>query len=176
MGTEKEIIKSVLYSEEEIINKTKQLADVLNEKYAGKEVVLVTVMSGGLPFTNLLMKYLTFDCYMDFISSSSYHRNKKISSPKIKYDAKIPLNGKHVIIIDDVIDSGETIIKVSKVLEAHGAESISTAALIVKPKRKEVNIDEYYCWEYEGNGFLVGFGLDWEEKYRNIPYVGLIKD
>jgi hypoxanthine phosphoribosyltransferase len=160
MGTEKDLIERIIYSHEEIVEATKKLAEQINEKYQGKEIVLVTVMSGGLPFANELMKHINVDVYMDFVKSSSYEFDKKISEPKIEYDAKVPLTGREVIIIDEIVDSGETIEKVTNVLQGFGPASISVAALIVKPERIKPKVDEYYCFEHVEDDFLIGFGLD----------------
>ena len=175
MGTEEFIIEKVIYSHDDIVNATKKLADQLNEIYRGKEVVLVTIMSGGLPFTNELMKHLKFDVYMDFITSSSYKFDEKISEPKIIYDAKVPLTGREVLIVDEIIDSGETIQKISSILKGYKPESIAVVALLVKPNRIKPDVPEYYCFEHKTDDFLIGFGLDWDEKYRNLPYIAGVK-
>lgn len=171
MGTEQGLIGKIIYTNEEIVAKCKAIAAELNEKYRGQEVVAMTIMSGGLPFTLELIKHLEMDVYMDFINSSSYEFDKKISEPKIQYDAKIPLTGKNVVVLDDVIDSGETIQKIVSVLEGYNPKSISVAGLVVKPHRIKPSVDEFYGWELKEDEFLIGFGLDWNEKFRNLPYI-----
>jgi hypoxanthine phosphoribosyltransferase len=160
MTTELNLIDHIKYSHEEIVKQIKKLAKKLNEEYKNKEVVLVTIMSGGLPFTNELMKHLEFDVYMDFIKSSSYEFDKCVKEPKIEYDAKVPLTGKEVIILDEIIDSGRTIDKITKVLKGYEPSTIAIAALIVKPERIKPEVKEFYCIEQKDNDFLIGFGLD----------------
>ena len=97
---------------------------------------------------------------MDYISSSSYKFDTKISEPQIKYEAKIPLTGKHVIIVDEIIDTGSTMAKIASVIQGYKPESVSIASLIVKPSRIKTEFDEHYCIEQNTDEFLIGFGLD----------------
>lgn len=175
MGTETKVINKVIHTHSDIVRKTKKLARRLNTIFKEKEVVLITIMTGGLPFTNELMKHLKFDIYMDFASSSSYHLNKRVKEPKLRYEAKIPLTGKDIIIVDEIIDTGKTVEKLARILQGYQPASISVAALVVKPNRKNTQFAEYYCFEHKTDDFLVGFGLDWDEKYRNLPYIAITK-
>jgi hypoxanthine phosphoribosyltransferase len=160
MATEKQLIEKIIYTNEQIVEASKKMAAELNEEYKGKEVVIVSILSGALPFTMELIKHLEFDVYLDFLKSSSYEFDKKISEPKIEYAAKIPLTDRHVIIVDEIIDSGETIEKVTRVLEGYQPASIAIAALLVKPERIKPTVKEFYCYEHATDDFLIGFGLD----------------
>ncbi|BDU67402.1 MAG: hypoxanthine-guanine phosphoribosyltransferase [Candidatus Tyloplasma litorale] len=178
MGTENKHIIKILKTHSELVKEIKILAKKLNKKFVekDKEVVLISIIKGGLPFTLELMKHLDFDVSMDFISSSSYYLDKQISEARVKYDATIPIKGKDIIITDDLVDSGKTLNKVCEILEAYEPKSITVSAIYGKPKRLKTKYDELFCWEEEPGGFLLGFGLDYDEKYRNLPYIAIIKE
>lgn len=178
MGTENKYIVSKLKTHEEIVEGIKGVAEKLNNKFTDKseEVVIITIMKGGLPFSTELIKHLDFDMTMDFISSSSYYLDKQLETHQTKYEATIPIKGKHIIITDDLIDSGRTLVKIGKILEAYEPKSISVAALYGKDKRVRTDYDEYFCWDEDPQGFLLGFGLDYDEKYRNLPDLYIMED
>lgn len=175
MGTEKKYIKSLLKTNEQIVEGAKSVALKLNKKIKNDEAVIITVLNGGLPYSMELMKYLTFDMRIDFIVSSSYHLDKQTDVLKTKYEAKVPIKGKHVIIVDDIVDSGKTMNKITKIISAYDPKSITVTAMYGKPKRIKLSCDEEYIWEEDPNGFLLGFGLDYDEYYRNLPNIYLMK-
>lgn len=178
MGTENKYIVKILKTNDELVKGIKGVAEQLNKKFPSKdeEVVLITILKGGLPFSLELMKHIDFDMTMDFISASSYYLDKQSDEVKTTYQATRPIEGKHVIICDDLIDSGNTIIKVGKILEAYKPKSISVAALWGKTTRAKISYDEHYAFDGDPGGFLLGFGLDYDEKYRNLPYVAIMED
>ncbi len=178
MGTENNHIIRILKTNDELVENIKKVASRLNSKYQKKdeEVVLITILKGGLPFALELMKYVDFDMTMDFVTSSSYYLDKQNKQIKTKYEATIPIKGKNIIIVDDYVDSGKTIVKIGNILEAYKPKSITVAAVYGKPSRIENGYDEFYCWEEDPKGFLLGFGLDYDEKYRNLPYIAIIKE
>ncbi len=178
MGTEDKHIIRILKSYDELVEGIKSVAQRLNSKFTKKdeEVVLITILKGGLPFSMELMKHLDFDMSIDFVTSSSYYLDKQNDQIKTKYEASIPIKGKNVIIADDLVDSGKTIVKIGKILEAYKPKSISIAAIYGKPNRVENNYEEFYVWEENPGGFLLGYGLDYDEKYRNLPYIAIIKE
>lgn len=177
MGTENKYVTKIIKTHEELVDGIKGVAAKLNEKFQDKseEVVLITIMKGGLPFSLELMKHVDFDMSMDFISSSSYYLDSKLSEHKVSYDATVPIKGKHVVLADDLIDSGKTAIKLSNLIEAYEPKSITLAAIYGKPKREKTKHDEIFCWEQDPEGFLLGFGLDFDEKYRNLPYIAIME-
>lgn len=177
MGTENKYVTRILKTHEELVEGIKGLANRLNSEFPNKdeEVVLITIMKGGLPFSLELMKHVDFDMSMDFITSSSYYLDGKRDEHKVTYEASIPIKGKHVILADDLIDSGNTAIKLTKVLEAYGPKSITLAAIYGKPSRNKTEYKEMFVWEEEPGGFLLGFGLDYDEKYRNLPYIAIME-
>jgi len=147
MGTEDRIIIRKIKSHEEIVDKIKIVAKKLNDKFINKdeEVVLITIMKGGLPFATELMKYFDFDVSMDFVKSSSYYLYGKSGETKTSYEASIPIKDKNVIIADDLIDSGQTIQKITQILEAYMPKSITIAAMYGKEERIKTKYEEIYC-------------------------------
>lgn len=178
MGTENKYIVKTEKTNAELVEAIKAQAAKLNERFPdkGEEVVLITVMKGGLPFATELMKHLDFDLTMDFITASSYYLDKQSDEVKTTYVAERPIKGKHVIIADDLVDSGNTIVKVGGILEAYKPKSICVAGLWGKKERAHIPYDEFYAFEGEPGGFLLGFGLDYDEKYRNLPDVYIMED
>ncbi len=177
MGTENRYVTKILKTNEELVEGIKGVAEKLNNKFTDKAdtVVMITIMKGGLPFSLELMKHVDFDMEMDFITSSSYHLDGKAKEHNVSYEATTSIKDKHVILTDDLIDSGETAIKLTKVLEAYGPKSITIAAAYGKPTRKKTQYEEIFAWEEEPGGFLLGFGLDYDEKYRNLPYIAIME-
>ncbi len=178
MGTENKHIIRIIKSHKELVKAIKGVAKKLNAKFPKKDndVILITIMKGGLPFSLELMKHLDFDLKMDFITSSSYYLDQQSSDIKTSYEASIPIKGKDIIIADDLVDSGKTMNKIINILEAYEPKSITVVGIYGKPKREKISYDEVYCWEEDPKGFLLGFGLDYDEKYRNLPYIAIIKE
>lgn len=177
MGTENKYVTKILKTNEELVEGIKGVANKLNNKFTDKsdDVILITIMKGGLPFSLELMKHVDFDMKMDFIYSSSYHLDGKADKHNVSYAAEEPIEGKHVILADDLIDTGDTAIKLTKVLEAYKPKSITLAAVYGKPSRNKTDYEEIFAWEEEPGGFLLGFGLDYDEKYRNLPYIAIME-
>ncbi len=175
MGSEHKLLREIIKNHDEIVEQTKAISKQLNKKFHNQEAIIVIVLKGGLPFAFELVKHLTFDVSFDFIESSSYFLDKQVSIPKTRYEAKLPIKNKNVIIVDDLVDSGNTLKKIINILTAYEPKEISVVALYGKPKRINLEIKEYYCWEEDPNGFLFGFGLDYNEKYRNLPYIAIMK-
>ncbi len=177
MGTENRYITKIIKTNEEIVEGTKKLAEKLNAKFTDKSdtVVMITVMKGGLPFTSELVKYVDFDMVMDFVTSSSYHLDGKSDKHEVSYQATESIEGRHVVLCDDLIDSGDTAVKLTKLLEAYNPKSITVAAAMGKPSRKKTDYEEIFIWEEEPGGFLLGYGLDYDEKYRNLPYIAIME-
>ena len=137
MGTENKLIIRKIKSHEELVSEIKVVANKLNAKFIKKdeEVVLITIMKGGLPFSVELMKHLDFDVSMDFVKSSSYYLDSQLTETKTSYEASVPIKGKNIIIADDLIDSGHTIQKITNILEAYNPKSITIAAIFGERKK-----------------------------------------
>ena len=163
-------------SEEEIKGRVKELADQINEKYAGKEVHLIGILKGCVVFLCELAKQLTVPVTMDFMSCSSYGSGT-VSKGVVKFNKDLdePIEGKNCIIIEDIIDSGNTLAYLLKQLSLRKPASLSVITLLDKPSRREKDIHvDYSCFTIEDE-FVVGYGLDYDQRYRNLPYIGIIK-
>ena len=167
----------VLLTEEEVNKKISEVAAQINKDYEGKEVHLICILKGGVFFTCELAKRLTIPVSLDFMSVSSYGSDTKSSGVvKIIKDLDEPLEGKNVIIVEDIIDSGRTLAYLIEILKQRNPESIHLCTLLDKPERrvkKQVKVD-YTCFEIPDE-FVVGFGLDYDQKYRNLPYIGVVE-
>ena len=167
----------VLLTEEEVNKKISEVAAQINKDYEGKEVHLICILKGGVFFTCELAKRLTIPVSLDFMSVSSYGSDTKSSGVvKIIKDLDEPLEGKNVIIVEDIIDSGRTLAYLIEVLKQRGPKSIHLCTLLDKPERrvkKQVKVD-YTCFTIPDE-FVVGYGLDYAQKYRNLPYIGVVE-
>lgn len=170
-------IERVLLSEEEISGKIKELGSKISEEYKNKDLMLVGVLKGSVPFMAELMKRITIPCEMDFMAVSSYGNSTESSGVvRILKDLDFEIENKDVLIIEDIIDSGITLKYLIKYLKAKNPNSVEIACLLNKPERRQVEIDVKYLGYDVPNYFLVGYGLDYAEKYRNLPYVGILKE
>lgn len=172
-----DIVKKVLVSEEEIAEITKRLGKTISTDYAGKELVLVGMLKGAMPFMMDLAKNITLPLEMDFIQTSSYHGGTS-SSTAVMFKKDIDTNvlDKHVLLVDDVVDTAKTITKVLEIFKGRGAASIELCCLLDKPEGRVVPYEAKYVGKVIPNEFVIGYGLDYNEHYRNLPYVGVVKD
>ena len=172
-----DIVKKVLVSEEEIAEITKRLGKIISTDYAGKELVLVGMLKGAMPFMMDLAKNITLPLEMDFIQTSSYHGGTS-SSTAVMFKKDIDTNvlDKHVLLVDDVVDTAKTITKVLEIFKGRGAASIELCCLSDKPEGRVVPYEAKYVGKVIPNEFVIGYGLDYNEHYRNLPYVGVVKD
>lgn len=166
----------VLINEEEVDARIKQIAAKISKDYAGKELHLICVLKGGVFFTCELAKRITVPVSLDFMSVSSYGDDTKSSGVvKIIKDLDEPLEGKDVLIVEDIIDSGRTLSYLIEILKQRHPASLHLCTLLDKPERrvKEVYVD-YTCFNIPDE-FVVGYGLDYAQKYRNLPYIGVVQ-
>ena len=167
----------VLLTEEEVNKKISEVAAQINKDYEGKEVHLICILKGGVFFTCELAKRLTIPVSLDFMSVSSYGSGTKSSGVvKIIKDLDEPLEGKNVIIVEDIIDSGRTLAYLIEVLKQRNPKNIELCTLLDKTERrvkKQVQV-KYTCFTIPDE-FVVGYGLDYDQKYRNLPYIGVVE-
>lgn len=170
-------IKKILISEEEIIAKCKELGQILAKDYADKNPILVGILKGSIPFMAELMKRIDTHIETDYMVVSSYHGGTESSGTvKIIKDLDKSVAGRHVVFIEDIIDTGRTLKELKELFAFRQAESIKIATLLDKPEGRVVEIEpDYTCFTIP-NEFVVGFGLDYDENYRNLPYVGVLKE
>jgi hypoxanthine phosphoribosyltransferase len=167
----------VLLTEEEVNKKISEVAAQISEDYAGKQVHMICILKGGVFFTCELAKRITVPVTLDFMSVSSYGDDTKSSGVvKIIKDLDESLAGKHVLIVEDIIDSGRTLSYLIEVLKQRGPADIHLCTLLDKPERrvkKQVKVD-YTCFTIPDE-FVVGYGLDYAQRYRNLPYIGVVE-
>lgn len=164
-------IGELVLSQEQIAAGAENVAAQLNDQFAGDEVVIISVVPGGILFTADLVRKLTFDLCMDYISCPHTPGDRNNTS-SIVYHQNIDVTGKHVILIDDAIESGGTMKRVVEyMMTCFSARSVSIATLFVKPGRVDIPVKQYFAYEMENDELLVGYGLPWQDKYRNIPFV-----
>ena len=167
----------VLISEKEIENRILEIADRINKDYEGEELTLICVLKGGVMFMCDLAKRLNLNVRLDFMSVSSYGSQTKSSGVvKIIKDLDDSIDGKNVLVVEDIIDSGNTLSYLMDILKKRGPKSIKLCTLLDKPSRREkkdVFVD-YVCFEIEDR-FVVGYGLDYDQRYRNLPYIGVME-
>ena len=165
----------VLLTEEEVNKKISEVAAQINKDYEGKEVHLICILKGGVFFTCELAKRITVPVTMDFMQCSSYGGDTKSSGiVRIVKDLDESIEGKEVIIIEDIIDSGRTLSHLKKLLSQRNPASLKICTLLDKPERRVVDVDvEYVGFQIEDK-FVVGYGLDYDQRYRNLDYIGVM--
>ena len=167
----------VLISEEDVNKKISEVAAQISRDYEGREIHLICILKGGVFFTCELAKRITVPVSLDFMSVSSYGAGTVSSGVvKIIKDLDEPLDGKHVIIVEDIIDSGRTLAYLMEILKQRHPADIRLCTLLDKPERrvkKQVKVD-YTCFTIPDE-FVVGYGLDYDQKYRNLPYIGVVE-
>jgi hypoxanthine phosphoribosyltransferase len=168
-------VKEILIDEETLAEKIKELGEKITKDYEGKTPILVGLLKGAVPFMAAIMKEIKLPVNIDFMGVSSYG-NKSTSSGvvRILHDLSLDIEGKEILIIEDIIDSGNTLSYLLNVLENKGAKDIKICTLLDKPSRREKDIKVDYVGFEIPDEFLVGFGLDYAEKYRNLPYIGIL--
>ena len=169
-------IQQIVYTADEISQRVKELAAQISRDYAGKPLLLVGVLRGAVVFLSDLMRQITIPCQIDFLSASSYGFSAVSSGcVTIKTNLSEDPAGKDLRIVEDILDTGITLSHIQPMLEEKGANSVKLAALLDKPSRRKIPISLDYCGFVTSDRFLVGYGLDYAEKYRNLPYIGILK-
>lgn len=170
-------IDRIIYTADEISKRVKEVAAEINRDYQGKPLVLVGVLRGAAVFLADLMREITVPCEIDFISASSYGFKSTSTTGSVIIKTKMAEDpaGKDILIVEDIMDTGITLSNIKPMLEEKGAKSVKLAALLDKPSRRKVPISLDYCCFSIPDQFIVGYGLDYGEKYRNLPYIGLLK-
>lgn len=172
----KEDLQEVLFSEEVLSSKVKELAKRISKDYKGKDLVVVGILKGSVVFAAELIKNITIPCEIDFMSVSSYGNSTETSGiVKILKDLDQNIEGKHVLIVEDIVDTGVTLNYLLKYLKARKASGIEIVALLNKQARRKVEIDVKYIGFEVPDAFIVGYGIDYAEKYRNLPCIGILK-
>lgn len=169
-------VKEILFNEEQIAARVAELGRQISEDYAGEEVIVVCVLNGAMPFTADLLRKLEGQVRLDTIAASSYG-NGTISSGTVKItkELKTDIVGRNVLLVDDVFDTGLTMSLLVETLQARGAKSIKSCVFLDKTARHSVVYRPDYVGYEIPDAFVIGYGLDYNEQYRQLPYVGIIK-
>lgn len=168
-------IECVLITEEELKSKVAEVAAQISRDFAGKNPLFVGVLKGCFIFMADLIRYVDIKCTMDFMAVSSYSGTTTTGAVKINKDLSQNIEGRHVIIVEDILDSGVTLGYLKNYLQVRNPASISIVTLMDKPSRRRAEVyADYSCFEVP-DAFVVGYGLDYEEMYRNLPYIGVLK-
>ncbi len=169
-------IEQVLYTQDQVNQRLDELAATLTDKYQNQFPVVVSVMTGAMVFTSEMLKRLNFKLNVDYVDVSSYDEGSE-SSGKVKLvqDLSTDIKGRPVIIMEDIIDTGYTLDFLTDLLRNRGAKSIEICSLLDKPERRQVDVEADYVGFKVPNEFIVGYGLDFDGVYRNLPFVGVLK-
>lgn len=166
----------VMLSEEEVDKRIKEIGEQISRDYAGRQVHLVCVLKGGSFFLCELAKRITVPVSLDFMSVSSYGSDTKSSGVvKIVKDLDESLKGKNVIVVEDIVDSGRTLSYLLEMLKDRGPESLRLCTLLDKPDRRVIDVNVNYTGFQIPDEFVVGYGLDYDQRYRNLPYIGVVE-
>ncbi len=169
-------IERVLVSQEEIFEIAKKMGKQLTEDYKDKFPLVIGLLKGCVPFMGYLLTEMDIHLEVGFMDVSSYHGGiESTGDVQILKDLGIPVHNRHIIITEDIVDTGKTIKVIRDLLLYRGAKSVTIATLLDKPAGRIVNLTPEYIGTIIPKEFVVGFGLDYEEKYRNLPYVGVLK-
>ncbi|WP_373742372.1 hypoxanthine phosphoribosyltransferase [Jeotgalibaca porci] len=170
-------IKEVLYTEEEIRQATQELGTVLTKEYAGKNPLVIGVLKGAIMFMTDLSRAMDCDLELDFMDVTSYGAAIESSGDvKILKDLDTSVEGRDLLIVEDIIDTGRTLSYLIEIFRHRKAKSIKVVTLLDKKERRAVDLEADYVGIHVPNEFVVGYGLDYIEKYRNLPYIGVLKE
>ena len=171
-------MKKVLISEEQIVQRCSELGKQISDDYRNnaQPPLLVALLKGSVPFLAELIKHIELEIQLDFMAVSSYEGTESIGDIKINKDLDCSVKGVDILLVEDIVDTGKTLQTVKAMLKNKGAASVRVVTLLDKPERRTVEIEADYVGFAVPNEFVVGFGLDFNQKYRNLPYVGVLKE
>lgn len=169
-------VKEILFNEEVLAKRVAELGASITEDFKGKDLTVVGVLKGANIFMSDLIRKIEMSVTMDFIAVSSYGMSTSSSGVvKINKDLDFPIEGKNVLIIEDIIDTGLTLSYIVENFKSRGASSVTICTLLDKPERRKVNVEIKYIGFDVPDEFIIGYGIDYAEKYRNLPYIGVLK-
>lgn len=170
-------IKKVLVSEEQIAKTVEEMGAQISKDYQGKNLLVISVLKGAAVFMSDIIRKITIPCQIDFMAASSYGAGTETKgSVKILKDLDIDVSGYDILIVEDILDSGVTLSNIIKLLESRKAKSVKVCALLSKPERRKVEVPLAYQGFEVPDEFVVGYGLDYAELYRNLPFIGVLKE
>ncbi len=168
-------ISEVVLSEEDIDRIVTDLGETIRQDYEGKTPILVGLLKGSVLFMGDLIKKIDTHLEIDFMDVSSYVGTKSTGEVQILKDLSGSVDGRHILIVEDIIETGTTLNSIINLIKSRNAASIEIVTLLDKPVNRKLHVDVKYIGTEIPDGFVVGYGLDFDEKYRNLPYIGLLK-
>lgn len=171
-------VKEILISSEEIIAKCQELGKTITQEYKNVEgpLVLVALLKGSVPFLAQLIQYIDLDIEYDFMDVSSYEGTETTRDIRIIKDLDRSIKDVNILLVEDIVDTGRTLQAITRLLVNKGAKTVKIISLLDKPSRREVDIQADFVGFEIPDRFVIGFGLDFNQKYRQLPYVGILKD
>ena len=171
-------IKEVFFSQQQIIDRCEELGKQITDDYAneGKAPLVVALLRGSVPFLAELIKHIHLDIQYDFMDVTSYEGTESIGDIKIIKDLDTSVKGLDILLVEDIVDTGRTIQSVRKLMMHKGAASVKVVTLLAKPSRRVVTVIPEYTGFEVANEFVVGYGMDFNQRYRCLPYIGILKD
>lgn len=169
-------IKEVLYSEEEIRAKVKELGERITEDYEGKKLFLLGILKGCVPFMADIMRSIDLELEYDFMDVSSYQGTRSMGEVRILKDISTSIVDKDILIVEDIIDTGVTLSYLTKILKSRGARSIEIVTMLSKPSRRKVELPVKYNGYEIDDHFVIGYGMDYNERFRGLPYIGILDE
>lgn len=170
-------IEKIMFTQEKIQEACKKMGKQITEMYKGENLLIVGILKGSFVFMSDLIRNIDMHCKVDFMEASSYYGKETESSGvvTITKELDLPIKNQHVVIVEDIVDTGNTLYYIKPFFESQGALSIKICSLFDKPCRRKKDIKADITGFTIGDDFIVGYGLDFDERYRNLPYVGLLK-
>ncbi len=168
--------KEILFTHDQIVKRCEDIGSQISEEYKGKKVILVGLLKGSIPFFAELAQHISLDVEFDFMAVSSYEGTESTGNVLVKKDISNDITGKDIIIVEDILDTGKTLHTVRAMLMEKGAASVEIATLLNKQERRVYPIQAKYVGFEIPNAFVIGYGMDYNENYRNLPYVGVLKE
>jgi hypoxanthine phosphoribosyltransferase len=170
-------VGEILVQRDELEHRVRELADEVSRDYADRDLLLVGVLKGAVFFLSDLMRHLEVDCEVDFMAVSSYGSSTDSSGVvRILKDLDVSIEGRHVLIVEDIVDSGLTLSYLLRTLKARNPASLEVCALLTKPERRKVELPIRYVGFEIPNRFVIGYGLDHAERFRNLPFVAVLEE
>lgn len=170
----KDIMTEVLYSEQQIIEKCKELAKVIEKDYENKDVIFICTLKGAVPFCTELAKHLNLPLAVEYLKASSYIGNQSSGNVKLTQMTNFEIKDKDILVIEDIVDTGLTGLRLKEFFIEKGAKSFEMVTLLNKECKRIVDFHPKYVGFEIGDSFVIGYGLDYNEKYRNIPKIGIM--
>lgn len=170
-------VERILVSEQEIIDRSKELGAMITQDYQAKEPpLMVALLKGSVPFLAELIKHIDLNIEFDFMDVSSYEGTESTGEIKVIKDLDRSIKNAEILIVEDIVDTGRTLKTVKEMLQNKGAAAVRVVTLLDKPERRVVELKADYVGFEIPNEFVIGYGLDFNQKYRNLPYIGILKE